>query len=468
MNFNSAEFLVFLPLVLLLNAALFGRTRARHLMLLVASYAFYMTWNWKYAGLIAGSTLIDYVIGLKLGGAQDPRLRRTLLIVSLCVNLGVLALFKYFNFFVESTDSVLTLLGLDVTLPTHSLLLPVGISFYTFQTLSYTIDVYWRRIAPERDLGRFALFVSFFPQLVAGPIVRASDFLPQLHHAPGALDGSRARVHAGMSRVFRGLFKKIVFADLLASLFVDRVFADPSAHSSLDLLLALYGYAFQIYNDFSGYSDIAIGAAILLGFHIPENFDRPYLSRNVREFWTRWHISLSSWLKDYLYIPLGGNRGGRTARNLMITMGLGGLWHGAGLNFVLWGVFHGALLIASRAADRHASPDAPGWVLFRDRFLTFHLVLFGWLLFRVRDMDHFAEFVGAFTSFSGGSVIHPAAVGLLGLAAFVHFTPRAAADELWKRWAHLPEVAQAAGYALAIVVLCGVSVDAAVFIYFQF
>ena len=468
MNFNSAEFLLFLPAVLLLNTLLFGRTRGRHLMLLVASYAFYMAWNWKYAGLIAGSTLIDYFVGLRMAATDDPRRRKLLLIVSLCVNLGVLALFKYFNFFVDGTASVFELIGVDLALPTHSLLLPVGISFYTFQTLSYTIDLYWRRLEPERDLGKFALFVSFFPQLVAGPIVRASDFLPQLHHAPESIDGSRQRVRAGMARIFRGLFKKIVFADLIAALFVDKVFANPSDYSTLDLLLALYGYAFQIYNDFSGYSDIAIGAAMLLGFHIPENFNRPYLSRNVREFWTRWHISLSSWLKDYLYIPLGGNRGGRTARNLMITMGLGGLWHGAGLNFVLWGVYHGLLLIASRAADRHASPDAPAGVLFRDRFLTFHLVLGGWLLFRVRDMDHLAEYATAFATFSGGTALHPAAIGLLALAALVHFTPRGAADGLWKGWSKLPEVIQGAGYAAAIVLLCGLSVDAAVFIYFQF
>jgi D-alanyl-lipoteichoic acid acyltransferase DltB (MBOAT superfamily) len=467
-NFNSAEFLLFLPVVLVLAALLSGAPRARHLMLLVASYVFYMAWDWRYAGLIAGSTLIDYAVALKLGRTEDPRARKRLLIASLVVNLGVLGVFKYFNFFVDGAGSVFTLLGLDVALPKHDLLLPVGISFYTFQTLSYTIDVYWRRIAPERDLTRFALFVSFFPQLVAGPIVRAADFLPQIaSETSRATPADRTHVREGLARIFRGLFKKIVFADLLASLFVDDVFADPAAYSSLDLLIALYGYAFQIYNDFSGYSDIAIGAALMLGYRFDENFNRPYLSRNVREFWTRWHISLSSWLKDYLYIPLGGNRG-NTTRNLMITMGLGGLWHGAGANFVLWGVYHGLLLVASRTLDRHASPDAPWWILVRDRVLTFHLVLFGWLLFRVSDMEQLGAYLAGLVQFSGGSVVHPAALALLAAAALAHFTTPALVQSVQQRWSRLPEFLQGAGYAAAIVVLCGVSVDAAVFIYFQF
>ena len=464
MNFNSAEFLLFLPIVLVLCALLTGRSRAQHVVLLIASYVFYMAWDWRYAGLIAGSTLLDYAVALRLGRTEEPRARKRLLVLSLFVNLGVLAVYKYFNFFVDSAGSVFQLFGLDVALPKHDLLLPVGISFYTFQTLSYTIDVYWRRIAPERDLTRFALFVSFFPQLVAGPIVRAADFLPQLQSEPRV---DRSHVREGLARIFRGLFKKIVFADLLASLFVDDVFADPSAHSSLDLLLALYGYAFQIYNDFSGYSDIAIGAAWMMGYRFDENFNRPYLSRNVREFWTRWHISLSSWLKDYLYIPLGGNRG-KTTRNLMITMGLGGLWHGAGANFVLWGIYHGLLLVASRKLDRHASPDAPWWVLVRDRAITFHLVLFGWLLFRVSSMEQLGDYLAGLAQFTGGSQIHPGAVALLAAAALVHFTTPALVQSVQQRWSRLPEFLQGAGYAAAIVVLCGVSVDAAVFIYFQF
>ncbi|MEZ5978863.1 MAG: MBOAT family protein [Planctomycetota bacterium] len=465
MNFNSSEFLLFLPIVLIVCALLQRHRSLRHFALLVASYVFYMAWNWYYAGLIAGSTLVDYLIGRRLGHEEDERKRKLLLITSLTLNLGVLALFKYFNFFTDSGASLLQLVGFDVQPFEHSLLLPVGISFYTFQTLSYTIDVYWRRLRPETDLGKFALFVSFFPQLVAGPIVRASDFLPQLHVD---VEGSRDRVRAGMARIFRGLFKKIVLADLLATFFVDEIFAHPSQHSSLDLLLALYGYAFQIYNDFSGYSDIAIGAAMLLGFHIPENFDRPYVSRNVREFWTRWHISLSSWLKDYLYIPLGGNRGGRTTRNLMITMGLGGLWHGAGLNFVLWGIYHGLLLVFARSSDRHADQRAPLTTLVRERFVTFHLVLLGWLLFRVRDMAHLGEYLTSFARFDLGTAIHPAAIGLLAFAALVHFTPRGFVDRALERFARLPELAQGAAYAVSIVVLCGLGVDAVVFIYFQF
>ncbi|HKX46709.1 MAG TPA: MBOAT family O-acyltransferase, partial [Planctomycetota bacterium] len=383
MNFDSPEFLVFLPAVVLAYALLAGRLRSRHALLLAASYLFYMSWSWRYAGLIAFSTLLDYAIALRLGREERTRSRHLLLLASLVVNLGLLGLFKYFNFFADSADGLVHWLGLDWELPHHQLLLPVGISFYTFQTLSYTIDVYWRRLEPERDLVRFALFVSFFPQLVAGPIVRAADFLPQLR---ADRDATAERVRWGLARIFRGLAKKVLVADLLASLAVDRVFAEPEAFGSLGLALALYAYAFQIYADFSGYSDIAIGAAALLGFRIPENFDRPYRARNVREFWTRWHISLSTWLRDYLYIPLGGNRGDklRTARNLLLTMGLGGLWHGAAWNFVLWGVYHGVLLVLARGIARGGAPASAARVWF-ERAVCFHLVLFGWLLFRTTD-----------------------------------------------------------------------------------
>lgn len=473
MNFNSPEYLIFLPLVVLLHAALLGKgalqSRARHLLLLVASYAFYMSWDWRYAGLIAFSTVVDFCIGLALGKeARSQRVRNVLLVVSLSLNLGLLALFKYFNFFMDTSQDGLALLGFDVSLPHHALLLPVGISFYTFQTLSYTIDVWRRQLPVERDFTKFALFVSFFPQLVAGPIVRAADFLPQLQTTPTL---TNERVRGGLFRIFRGLFKKIIFADLLANLGVDAVFANPDAYSSLDLTLALYGYAYQIYNDFSGYSDIAIGSAALLGYHIPENFNRPYLARNVREFWTRWHISLSSWLRDYLYIPLGGNRDsrpGRTSRNLMITMLLGGLWHGAALNFVLWGAYHGVLLMFSRQKDRHASGTGQTTRIWLERATCFHLVLGGWLLFRVTGWDNLVDFVQGWGRFDLGLGLDPLFLLVLAAAATVHLYPNAWVDRFGDRFRRLPSPIQGAVYAALILALCGATLKSPSFIYFQF
>jgi len=466
-NFNSPEYLLFLPLVVLLHAAVFGSSRARHVLLLVASYAFYMSWDWRYAGLIAFSTVVDYCLGLGLDQKErSERSRKLLLLTSLGLNLGLLGLFKYFNFFMDTAGDGLSLIGLDVTLPHHRLLLPVGISFYTFQTLSYTIDVWRRELPVERNFVRFALFVSFFPQLVAGPIVRASEFLPQLSRPP-VLDNERVR--AGLVRIFRGLFKKIILADLLANLGVDAVFNNPTGYSSLELALALYGYAYQIYNDFSGYSDIAIGSAALLGYHIPENFNRPYLSRNVREFWTRWHISLSTWLRDYLYIPLGGNRG-KTTRNLLITMLLGGLWHGAALNFVLWGAYHGILLVFSRGLDRRASEKgaASPLKIWWERALCFHLVLFGWLLFRVTGWSHFTEFLGGLAKFDFSMSLDPLYIVILALAASVHLYPKARIESGLRRLWMLPAPVQGAIFAALILFFCGVTLKSPSFIYFQF
>ena len=469
MSFNSAEYLLFLPLVLLLHGLLEGRQSRRQWLLLVASYGFYMSWNWRYAGLIALSTLVDFWAGKRMSRSQSPVERRLLLLLSLCLNLGLLAIFKYWGFFAGSTESVFELFGSDLALPKHDLLLPVGISFYTFQTLSYTIDLYRRRIEVEPSLTRFALFVSFFPQLVAGPIVRASEFLPQLREERLV---RAAQVREGVARIFRGLIKKIVFADILAVALVDPVFASPGDYGSVDLMLGLYAYAFQIYGDFSGYSDIAIGSALCLGYRLPENFNRPYLSQNVREFWTRWHISLSSWLRDYLYIPLGGNRVGprRTAINLMITMGLGGLWHGAAWNFVLWGVYHGLLLMFARSSDRHADGESDSLaVVFWRRLVCFHLVLGGWLLFRVTSMENLSEFVTSFASFRGGLQASPLAIGVLGLAALAHFFPKDRVDAWQQRGASsTPSWLQGAAYAALIVFFIGATLDTAAFIYFQF
>lgn len=466
MNFNSVEFAVFFVVVLGVYSFVFRRHNLRNVLLLAASYFFYMCWNWKYAGLIAISTLVDYVIALRLGKEVVERRRKILLSASLVVNLGLLCVFKYLNFFMDLTRDVVSLFGLDVQVGHLNLLLPVGISFYTFQTLSYSIDVYRKVIPVERSLLKFAVFVTFFPQLVAGPIVRAADFLPQLQRFPSV---TSARCASGLLLMFRGLFKKIIIADLLATLGVDAIFANPGAYSSWDLLMALYGYSFQIYNDFSGYSDIAIGAARMMGFDLAINFNRPYLSQNVREFWTRWHISLSSWLRDYLYIALGGNRGGiwRVRMNLMLTMFLGGLWHGAALNFVIWGVWHGLLLSLSRSVDKNAQAAPLRLKLWR-RLFCFHLIVVSWLLFRIGDWTRLVDYCKGLARFEGGTVVQPLFYGVL-IAAFVtHFVSQSALQTVSEKFLRIPVPAQAAVYAGLLLVFVGLSLGAPAFIYFQF
>jgi len=461
-SFNSPEFLFFLPSVLVIYGLLFRRDLLRTTFLLCASYMFYMSWNWRYAGLIAASTMVDYYVGLRLSGEERQARRRLLLIASLCCNLGLLGYFKYNNFFV---DLITPLFGVDMSFLKHSFLLPVGISFYTFQTLSYTIDVYRRHIEHEPNLIRFATYVAFFPQLVAGPIVRARDFLPQMRRTP---DVSRENVQRGLYLVFQGLAKKVLLADLLAGLAVDAVFSDPSGFSSWDLLMGLYAYAFQIYNDFSGYSDVAIGAALMLGFYLPQNFNRPYLAQNPREFWTRWHISLSTWLRDYLYIPLGGNRGtrARVAFSLMMTMLLGGLWHGAALNFVFWGAYHGVLLVLYRGASKHGADALPARIL--NRIVCFHLVLVGWLLFRGGDMQTIQAYVTGLSHLTLGTRLHPMFYGVLGLAFFTHVFPKAWVTRAADLFAGTPAALQGAVYAGLLVLFMGATLESPAFIYFQF
>ncbi|MEL7023460.1 MAG: MBOAT family O-acyltransferase [Pseudomonadota bacterium] len=466
MPFNSIGFAIFLPVFLLLYYAVSSRTNWRDVLLLVGSYFFYMSWYWQYAGLIVLSTVVDYWIGRQLAQVDEQSKRKLLVTLSVVVNLGILAIFKYYNFFIDSTQASFAAVGIQIPDLYHQLLLPVGISFYTFQTLSYTIDVYRRKIPHEPSFIKFAVFVSFFPQLVAGPIVRAKDFLPQINR-PTAIRSDD--IDTGLKLIAIGLFKKIVIADLLAFLIVDSVFAEPSAYSSWDLMLALYAYTFQIYCDFSGYSDIAIGVALLLGFRLPINFDRPYIAQNPSEFWRRWHISLSSWLRDYLYISLGGNRGPKwmTSRNLLLTMLLGGLWHGAAWNFVLWGAFHGLILILFRSLKTEESFNGKAALKM---FLNFHLIIFGWLLFRVTGMDNFVDYVAGIGALTSGSVVSPLVYLILIGAALAHFVPR---DFVLTRWLETtfdrsPVFVRSAAYAGLVFLFVGASVGAPTFIYFQF
>jgi D-alanyl-lipoteichoic acid acyltransferase DltB (MBOAT superfamily) len=386
--FNSLEFWAFFTVVFALYLSIKGRGRLW--LLLIASYVFYGAWDWRFLSLIAISTLVDFVIGIKLGTTEAPHTRKLLVATSVCVNLGILGIFKYLGFFTESLHALFEHVGLDVALPTLEIVLPVGISFYTFQTISYSIDIYRGEVDPTRDLLRFAVFVAFFPQLVAGPIERASRLLPQME-TPRRVTWEGLR--EGGWLCLWGLFKKVVIADNLA-LMVNAVYAPSSQPTGPEVLLATYAFAVQIYCDFSGYTDIARGLARTMGFHLVLNFNLPYLAKGARDFWRRWHISLSTWLRDYLYIPLGGNRGGkgRTAFNLMATMTLGGLWHGAAWTFLIWGVYHGLWLaldgVSAGIRERLRPASGPARWLWNVSavILTFHLVCVGWVLFRAESI----------------------------------------------------------------------------------
>jgi alginate O-acetyltransferase complex protein AlgI len=357
MLFASFDFVLFFLPVLLCYWLLAKHPIARWLLLLGSSYFFYCAsakpasggypTPWYFVGLIVGSTIVDYLVAYGISLTQRRALRNLCLGVSLVGNLGMLGYFKYSGFLLDVARDIAHALGSDAAVPSLRVALPIGISFYTFQSLSYTIDVWRGRIAAERNLLRFACYVAFFPQLVAGPIVRASEFMPQLR---AALRVDVEDVNFAIYRITKGLFKKVMLGDLIAANFTDIVFASPTQYSSLENLLALYAFTLQIYADFSGYSDMAIGVARLLGFKLPENFDRPYQSRDVGEFWRRWHMTLSTWLRDYVFFPLGGSRGSqaRTYFNLWLTMVLVGIWHGASWNFVIYGNLHAAALLYSR------------------------------------------------------------------------------------------------------------------------
>ncbi len=418
MLFYTPEFLAF-SIILLAVLAVVNRDTPRKVVLLLASYIFYMWWNPAFVLLIMLSTGIDYVVGRLLDGETREKRRRLFLVVSLCSNLGLLAIFKYLGLFMESARFLAELSGQEVSWHVIHLTLPVGISFYTFQTLSYTLDVYRRVIPTTRNGLDFALFVAFFPQLVAGPIVRAADFLPQLRR--------KIKLHCDQRTLFlilRGLAKKVLIADNVG-VFADAVFANPEQWPSLIIWVATIAFAVQIYCDFSGYSDIAIGIARVLGFELSLNFDHPYMARNPSDFWRRWHISLSSWLRDYLYVSMGGNRVGRfaTYRNLMLTMLIGGLWHGASWNFVVWGFLHGLLLVVHRyygelrrrfgaSGKRSMGPIA----MIASIAAMQYGVLLTWIAFRVQDFDQMWVAMKKFVIFDFDFAI--AGLGLGGMSFF--------------------------------------------------
>lgn len=407
MIFNSIEFAIFLPVVFVLYwFVVQKKLRMQNLLLLAASYFFYGWWDWRFLSLIFFSSVVDFIVGLKMAGTEHRGKRKLLLLISILVNLGFLGFFKYFNFFAESFSNAFTLLGTPIETARLNVILPVGISFYTFQTLSYSIDIYRKKFEPTRDVIAFFAFVSFFPQLVAGPIERAKNLLPQFYK-PRIADTNKAV--DGLRQILWGLFKKIVIADNCAT-YVNEIFSHSDSYSGSFLVLGAILFAFQIYGDFSGYSDIAIGTARLFGFNIMRNFAFPYFSRDMAEFWRRWHISLSTWFRDYLYIPLGGSRGGSwmKVRNTFIIFIVSGFWHGANWTFIAWGALNALYflpLLLLKRNRQNLEIVARGKILpgFREAggmLLTFGLTVFAWIFFRAEDMSHAFSYISGIFSTS--------------------------------------------------------------------
>jgi alginate O-acetyltransferase complex protein AlgI len=449
--------------------------RVRVWLLLGASLYFYASWNPLLAGLILVSATLDFGVARALEAERFARWRRVFLAVSLAANFGLLVYFKYANFFLDSLGSCLRAVGLTPSLPALSVIVPVGISFYTFEAVSYTVDVFRRRIRAERRLTHFLLFILFFPHLVAGPIVRASDFLPQVRRPKR---WNWVRFALGGRLILLGLFKKLAIADRMA-LLVDPVFADPKAYGGGALWMAAVGFAFQLYCDFSGYSDLALGTAHMLGYRLAPNFDMPFLARNVAEFWRRWHISLSNWIRDYVFLPLGGSRRGRwrTAGNLLAAMTLCGLWHGANWSFVAWGAVNGVFMIVHRVfrswARRRPRLDgllltAPGTAFCVA--LTFTTFVLAMVLFRAPSLSAGAAMLGWLFAPGGCRSVPAPPVCFWATAAVLlaaHLT--AQAERPWRLWQRLPSWAHgAACAAFLIVTLLLAPVKSQVFLYFQF
>ncbi len=434
MLFNSLHFLIFFPIV---TAVYFSIPhKYRWILLLISSYYFYMSWKAEYVILIIISTLIDYIAGIIIYNSKTQRRKNLFLWLSLLSNLGLLFTFKYFNFFSDSLRTILQQFSIQLDPITLKVLLPVGISFYTFQTISYTIDVYRGEIKPQKHIGIFALYVSYFPQLVAGPIERAKNLLPQFFEKHYF---DYKRVTDGLKLMLWGFFKKVVIADRLA-IIVNTIYATPTDYNGIPLILATVFFAFQIYCDFSGYSDIAIGSAQIMGIRLMDNFNRPYFSKSISEFWKRWHISLSSWFKDYLYIPLGGNRvsTSRWYFNLFVTFLVSGLWHGANLTFVIWGALHGFYVIfgvitktlKDRLLNITKLIQFPRLIQLSRILSTFVLVNIGWVIFRANNVsDAFYILTHLFKgiSFSSKGIIPGLdwtdlffVIGIIAFMEFVH------------------------------------------------
>lgn len=471
MLFNSFQFALFFLGVY--GIYLILTHRYQNCLLLVASYFFYGCWDWRFLSLIIISTVVDYFCGLGIYRSSSKEKKKVLLSVSVIANLGILFTFKYLNFFADSFERLLTLFGLSMDVHFIDVILPVGISFYTFQTMSYTIDIFLGKLKPAKNFLNFALFVAFFPQLVAGPIERARNLLPQVENKRTI---SYGMVREGLWLILLGYFKKLVIADNMIP-FTRPIFENPHTVSGLEILIGIYAFAFQIYGDFSGYSDIARGLAKLMGFDLILNFKYPYFARNPRDFWSRWHISLSTWLRDYLYIPLGGNRRGRliTYRNLMITMVLGGLWHGAAWNFLAWGLFHSGILALHRLLEPHMKALELTGRYCRFLWQTslviafFHVTCFGWLLFAVKALSDVPLLLNNLFkpfAFNGNVALLTIIVFALPLLAVELSAEGDGKSNIvlhWPKWARICSY----GVTFLLIFLCGAA-SKHEFIYFQF
>ncbi len=460
MLFPTVTFAVFFLIVLPVSWALMPHQRVWRAWILLASYVFYAWWDWHFVFLLAASTVVNHLLGLAIHRASAHAARKTFLALAVSFDLGLLAYFKYTNFFLSSVDN-----ATGSSWIAH-VTLPVGISFYTFMAISYVVDIYRRELVPA-SLARFAVFQAFFPHLVAGPIVRASELLPQLDapRNPRRVDNGRA-----FFLILSGLFLKVVIANELATHIVDDVFAAPNRHSSLEVLVAVYGYAVQIFADFCGYTNIAIGVALLLGFQFPQNFNSPYTAVSLQDFWRRWHMTLSRWLRDYLYIPLGGNRKGRllTYRNLLATMLLGGLWHGAAWTFVIWGGIHGAGLALERAFGIRPTSRTARWV---GRVVTFHVVCFAWIFFRADSFVRAGQTLERLvTAWGRPSPLVSTPVVLAILAGIgIQYVRPSSLGALLRGFQRLPVLAQAATVAAVLMIVNTLGPEGvAPFIYFRF
>jgi alginate O-acetyltransferase complex protein AlgI len=400
MLFNSIDFAIFLPIVFILYWFITAKNlKLQNFFIVAASYFFYGWWDWRFLSLIFFSTIVDYSVGIGISKQENPTKRKILLWTSIVINLGFLGFFKYYNFFLDNFITAFSIFGTEIQANSLNIILPVGISFYTFQTLSYTIDVYKSKLEPTKDFIVFSAFVSFFPQLVAGPIERATHLLPQFYNKR-YFDYSKAV--DGMRQILWGLFKKIVIADNCAN-YANLIFNNSTEYTGSTLVLGALFFTFQIYGDFSGYSDIAIGTSRLFGFDLMRNFNFPYFSRDIAEFWRRWHISLSTWFRDYLYIPLGGSRGGTwmKVRNTFIIFIVSGFWHGANWTFIIWGALNAIYFLPLLLTNRNRNnlePVALGQILpdFRDLIsilLTFSLTVFAWIFFRAESLEHAFQYI---------------------------------------------------------------------------
>ena len=468
MLFPTVEFAIFFGLVFALSWACAGWPTLRKLVLVVASFIFYGWWDYRFMFLLFNCTMANYIFGLMIERYDLDKPRRKIATIAVMFNLGVLAYFKYTGFFLSSLNDLLHTVGLKQAVKVAEVILPVGVSFYTFQGISYVVDIYRRRIQPVESPLDMLLFKSFFPQLIAGPIVRASDFLPQLSETPRQLRATRA-----LLLIAGGLLKKVVLANYLATDLVNPVFSSPKTHSTIDLILAAYGYALQIYCDFSAYTDMAIGLALLFGYEFPTNFNQPYRAASLQDFWRRWHMSLSAFLKDYLYIPLGGSRGSNwaTYRNLMLTMILGGLWHGAAWTFVIWGALHGAGLCLERAMQRNklltrkSNYFKPVKILF-----TFHYVCLAWIFFNAESVNSALTYLKSLGNTEiQAKFFTPFSIFLIGCGLMTQFLKSDLLGRIEAKMVQIPLPLQATAMAFVVVVVTALSPGPlAPFIYFRF